>query len=150
MGGVVVSSDMYQAFMGGPATAIEFAHGYTYSAHALACAAGIATLQLYKDEDLFARAAKIAKVLDDGVHSLKGSPHVIDIRCHGLVAGVELATRGTTVGARGFDTFLRCYQKGILIRQTGDIMAIAPPLIIDEKQIAQIVDTLREVLRTID
>ena len=93
MGGVIASSDIYQAFMSGPPGAIELFHGYTYSAHPLACAAGIATLQLYKDEDLFARAARMAPVLEKALHSLKGTRHVIDIRNHGLVGAVELAPR---------------------------------------------------------
>jgi beta-alanine--pyruvate transaminase len=150
MGGVVVSSDVYQAFMSGPPGAIEFAHGYTYSAHALACAAGIASLQLYEDEGLFERGAKMAKVLEERLHSLKGAPHVIDIRNHGMAAAVELAPRGNAIGARGFDCYLRCYEKGVLIRQTGDILAIAPALIIEESQIDQIVETMRDVLRTLD
>src|SRR5258708_27308325 len=90
MGGVIVSSEIYQSFMSGPPNAIELFHGYTYSAHALACAAGVAALQLYKDEDLFARAAKIAPALDDALHRLKGTRHLIHVRHHGLVAAAEL------------------------------------------------------------
>ena len=150
MGGVIVSRDIYQAFMAGPPGSIELFHGYTYSAHPLACAAGVATLQLYRDEDLFARAARMAPVLENALHSLKGAPHVIDIRNHGLVGAVELAARPGAVGARGFDAYLRCYEKNVLVRQTGDILAIAPALIVEEAQIDEIVTTLREVLSRLD
>jgi beta-alanine--pyruvate transaminase len=149
MGGVIVSSDIFQAFMGGPA-GIELFHGYTYSAHPLACAAGIATLQLYKDEGLFERAARMAPVFEDALHSLKGTKHVIDIRNHGLVGAVELAPRAGAPGARAFEAFLKAYDKGVLVRQTGDIIAIAPALIVEESHIAQIVSTLREVLSALD
>jgi beta-alanine--pyruvate transaminase len=150
MGGVIVARDIYQAFMSGPPGAIELFHGYTYSAHPLACAAGVATLQLYRDEDLFARAARMAPVLEDALHSLKGTRHVIDIRNHGLVGAVELAGRPGAAGARGFEAYLRCYEKDVLVRQTGDIIAVAPALIVEEAQIARIVSTLREVLAGID
>jgi len=150
MGGVIVASDIYQAFMSGPAATIELFHGYTYSAHPLACAAGIATLQFYKDQKLFERAARMAKVLEDRLHSLKGARHVIDVRNHGLVGAVELASRPGAIGARTFEAYLRCYEKGVLIRQTGDILAIAPALIIEESQIDQIVETLRSVLQGLD
>ena len=150
MGGVVVSSDIYQAFMVGPPAAIELFHGYTYSAHPLACAAGIAALQLYEDEDLFARAARMAPKLEEALHSLKGAKHVIDVRNMGLVGGVELEARPGMPGARGFETYLRCYEKGVLIRSTGDIMAIAPALIVEDAHIDRIVSTLREVLGGIE
>ena len=146
MGGVIVSRDIYQAFMSGPPGAIELFHGYTYSAHPLACAAGVATLKLYQDEDLFARAARMAPVLEDALHGLKGARHVIDIRNHGLVGAVEVAPRAGAPGARGFELFLRCFEKGVLVRQTGDIIAIAPALIVEEGEIARIVSTMREVL----
>jgi beta-alanine--pyruvate transaminase len=149
MGGVLVSSDIYQAFMGGPA-GIELFHGYTYSAHPLACAAGIATLDLYEAEGLFERAAKMAPKLENALHSLKGTKHVIDIRNDGLVGAVELAPREKAVGARGFEAFLRCYEKGVLVRQTGDTIAIAPALIVEESQIDQIVSTLRGVLDSLE
>ncbi|HLX23583.1 MAG TPA: aspartate aminotransferase family protein [Usitatibacter sp.] len=150
MGGVIVSKEIYQTYMTGPPSAIEIFHGYTYSAHPLACAAGVATLQLYKDEDLFARAAKMAPKFEAALHSLKGAKHVIDIRNQGLVGGVELAARAGAPGARGFETYLKCYEKNVLIRSTGDVMAIAPALIIEEKQIDEIVQTLRDVLNTVD
>jgi len=150
MGGVIVSKDIYQAYMTGPPSAIEIFHGYTYSAHPLACAAGVATLQLYRDEDLFARAAKMAPKFEAALHSLKGARHVIDIRNQGLVGGVELSPRAGAPGARGFEAYLKCYEKNVLIRSTGDIMALAPALIVEEGQIDQIVQTLRDVLNTVD
>ncbi|HEY2629666.1 MAG TPA: aspartate aminotransferase family protein, partial [Usitatibacter sp.] len=146
MGGVIVSKDIFQTYMTGPPAAIEIFHGYTYSAHPLACAAGVATLQLYKDEDLFARAAKMATKFESALHSLKGARHVIDVRNQGLVGGVELAARPGAPGARGFEAYLKCYEKNVLIRSTGDVMAIEPALIIEESQIDQIVQTLRDVL----
>jgi beta-alanine--pyruvate transaminase len=150
MGGVIVSKDIFQAYMTGPPSAIEIFHGYTYSAHPLACAAGVATLQLYKDEDLFARAAKMAPKFEAALHSLKGTRHVIDVRNQGLVGGVELAARPGAPGARGFETYLKCYEKNILIRSTGDVMAMAPALIVEESQIDQIVQTLKDVLNTVE
>ena len=150
MGGVLVSNPIHDAFMVGPPGAIELFHGYTYSAHPLACAAGIATLQLYKDEDLFARAAKMAPVFENALHSLKGTRHVIDIRNFGLVGAVELEPRAGAPGARAFQAFLDAYEKGVVLRTTGDVIAVAPALIVEEKHIATIVDTLRDVLNALD
>jgi beta-alanine--pyruvate transaminase len=149
MGGVLVSAPIYQSFMSGPA-GIELFHGYTYSAHPLACAAGIATLDLYEEEGLFARAAKMAVKLEAALHALKGTRNVIDIRNDGLVGAVELAPRAGAAGARGFDAYLRCFEKGVLVRQTGDIIAIAPALIIEDAQVDQIMQTLRDVLNSLD
>ncbi len=146
MGGVLVSSDIHQAFMSGPPGAIELFHGYTYSAHPLACAAGLATLQVYQDEDLFARAAGLAPAFEQSIHSLKGAPHVVDIRNIGLVGGIELAPRAGAPGARGFETYLKCFEKGVLVRNTGDIVALAPALIVEPAQIDKIVATVRESL----
>ncbi len=146
MGGVIVSSEIHKTFMTGAPGAIELFHGYTYSAHPLACAAGIATLQLYKDEGLFARAAAMAPILESALHSLKGARHVIDIRNIGLVGGVELASREGAVGARGFETFLKCFERGVLVRSTGDTIALAPALIVEEEQIEMMVSTIRDVL----
>ncbi len=150
MGGVIVSSDIYRSFMAGPPGAIELFHGYTYSAHPLACAAGIAALQLYRDEDLFARAARMAVKLEAALHGLKGTRHVIDIRNHGLVGAVELAPRPGAPGTRGFDTYLRCFERGVLVRQTADIIALAPAFIVEDAQIDRMAATLREVLGTVD
>src|SRR5689334_16379249 len=131
MGGVLVSSDIYKAFMNGPA-GIELFHGYTYSAHPLACAAGIASLDLYEAEGLFARAAKMAPKLENALHSLKGTKHVIDIRNDGLVGAVELAPRAGAPGVRTYEAFVKCFEKGVLVRQTADIIAIAPALVVEE------------------
>ena len=149
MGGVVVSAEIYQAFMSGPPGAIELFHGYTYSAHPLACAAGVATLQLYKDEDLFARAARMAPRFESALHSLKDAKHVADIRNIGLVGGIELRSREGAAGARGFETYLKCFERGVLVRNTGDIIALAPALIVEEAQLDQMISTLREVLGSV-
>ncbi len=150
MGGVLATSAIHDAFMVGPPGAIELFHGYTYSAHVLACAAGVATLQLYKDEDLFARAAKMAPVFGEALHSLKGTRHVIDIRNGGLAGAVELEPRAGAPGARTFEAYLGCWEKGLLVRQAGEIVCLAPALIVEEAHIAEMVDTLRQVLQSID
>jgi beta-alanine--pyruvate transaminase len=149
MGGVLATSAVHDAFMVGPPGAIELFHGYTYSAHVLACAAGVATLQLYKDEDLFARAKRMAPVLEDALHSLKGARHVIDIRNCGLVGAVELESRTGAPGARTFDAYLGCWEKGVLVRQAGEIICFAPALVVDESHIAEMVGTLRAVLESV-
>ena len=147
MGGVLVSNEIYRAFMSGPPGAIELFHGYTYSAHPLACAAGLATLQLYDDEKLFERGKRMAKVFEEKLHTLKGEPHVIDIRNMGLAGAVELAPRPDAPNARTFDVFLGCYNDGVLVRQAGEIIELAPALVIDEAQVDEIVETMRSVLR---
>ena len=149
MGAVVVKKELYETFMTGPDAAIEFYHGYTYSGHPLAAAAAVATLDLFKEEGLFERAAQLAPYLEDAVHSLRGMPHVIDIRNIGLVAGIELEPLPGKPTARAFEAFLRAYQKGVLIRTTGDTIALSPSLIIEKSQIDQLVDTVREVLQTL-
>jgi beta-alanine--pyruvate transaminase len=148
MGAVIVKKEIYEAFMGGP-EGIEFYHGYTYSGHPLAAAAAIATLDLFKAEGLFQRAAELAPYWEQGVHALRGLPHVIDIRNIGLVAGIELEPIAGKPTARAFEAFARAYQKGVLIRTTGDTIALSPPLIIEKGQIDQILDTVREVLTTL-
>ena len=147
MGAVIAGSHVYDAFMNGPESTIEFFHGYTYSAHPLACAAGIATLDTYADDGLLTRAARLEKTFADAVHSLAGEPNVIDVRNIGLVAGIELAPLPGEPTKRAFNVFLDCWQQGLLIRTTGDTVALSPPLIIEEAQIAQIVDTVRAALR---
>lgn len=150
MGGVLCSAEVHDAFMTGPAGAVELFHGYTYSAHPLACAAGIATLQLYKDEGLFERAAAMAPVLSNAVHSLRGTKHVIDIRSYGLVAAIELETRAGAPGARAFEAFLKAYEKGVLTRVAGDNVVLSPALIVEENHIDQYVSVLRDVIATIE
>jgi beta-alanine--pyruvate transaminase len=130
-------------------SAIEFFHGYTYSGHPLAAAAACATLDLYKKENLFARAKEIAPYFEQAMHSLKGAPHVIDVRNMGLVAGVELEPYAGKPSAKAYEVFTRCYQKGILVRYTGDILAFSPPLIIEKKEIDQLVNVLADVLKSV-
>ncbi|MCW8835541.1 MAG: aminotransferase class III-fold pyridoxal phosphate-dependent enzyme, partial [Rhodospirillales bacterium] len=150
MGAVAVRQGIYDTFMDKSETPIELFHGYTYSAHPLACAAGMATLELYEREGLFARAAELSPAWEAMVHGLKGLPHVIDIRNLGLVAGIELEPRSGTPGARAFEAFTKAYEAGLLIRVTGDIIALSPPLIIETAQMDEIAETLTSVLRSID
>ena len=149
MGAVVVRSGIYQSVVDATESGIEFFHGYTYSGHPLACAAGLATLELYQREGLFQRAAELAPFWETAVHSLKGLPHVIDVRNLGLVAGIELEPRAGNVGARGYDALVEAFRAGLLIRVTGDIIALSPPLIIERAEIEQVVDLLGNVLRRI-
>ncbi len=147
MGGVIVRQQIHDAFMNGPEHLIEFFHGYTYSAHPLACAAGLATLDTYAEEGLLTRAAELEDEFADAVHSLAGEPHVIDVRNIGLVGGIELAPLAGQPTRRAFDIFLDCWQQGVLIRTTGDIVALSPPLIVERAQIDRIVQTLRAAIR---
>ena len=148
MGAVFVRKQIYDAFMQGP-DGIEFFHGYTYSAHPAACAAGLATQKIYEREGLLTRGAELAKAFEDAVHSLRSAPNVIDIRNLGLVAGIELQSRAGAVGARGYEALVKCFEKGILIRTTGDTIALSPPLIISPAQIDELVTRLGEVLKTV-
>jgi beta-alanine--pyruvate transaminase len=150
MGAVFVRKGIYDAFMSGPEEAIELFHGYTYSAHPLACAAGVASLDIYKEEGLFERAHELSGYWADAVHSLKGTKNVIDLRNLGLIAGIELEPLPGKPTKRAFDAFLRCYEKGLLIRTTGDIIALSPPLIVEKGHIDQMFGTLGEVLKSLD
>jgi beta-alanine--pyruvate transaminase len=150
MGAVFVRKHIYDAFMKGPEGAIELFHGYTYSAHPVACAAGLATQNIYESEGLLTRAASLSKTWENAVHSLREAPNVIDVRNLGLVAGIELAPRAGSPGARAYDVFLKCFEKGVLVRFTGDTVALSPPLIVEPVHIDQIVTTLAEVLRSTD
>lgn len=147
MGAVLVRREIYEAFMHGPENSIELFHGYTYSGHPVACAAALATLDIYEEEGLFQRAHDLAGYWQEAIHSLRGLPHIIDLRNIGLVAGIELESIPGKPGARAFDVFLRAFQKGLLIRTTGDIIALSPPLIIEKHHIDQIVSMLSDVLR---
>jgi beta-alanine--pyruvate transaminase len=133
--------------MQGPENAIELFHGYTYSAHPVACAAALATLDIYAKEGLLTRAATLSPQWEDAVHSLRGVPHVIDVRNYGLIGAVELEPRAGKPGARAFDVFVKCFERGVMVRQTGDVIAMSPPLIIEPKQISRIVETLADVIR---
>jgi len=150
MGAVFVRHGIYDTVVNQAPTGIELFHGYTYSGHPLAAAAGLATLDLYRTEGLFERAAAIAPYWEDALHSLRGVPHVIDIRNLGLVGGIELESRAGAPGARGFDVFVECFNRGALIRVTGDIIALSPPLIIEKKEIDQLFGILSGVLKTAD
>ncbi|MFN7696247.1 MAG: aspartate aminotransferase family protein [Burkholderiales bacterium] len=146
MGAVLVQRSLYEAFMQGPPEAIELFHGYTYSGHPLACAAALATLQVYADEGLLTRAAQLEGVFAEALSELRGAPHVIDIRTLGLVAGIELQARTDAPGARAFAVFKDCWEQGVLIRTTGDTIALSPPLIVSEAQIGQIVKAIKTAL----
>ena len=147
MGAVAASDQIYDAFMQGPEGAIELFHGYTYSAHPVACAAGIATQEIYRKEGLLTRANDMAAYWADGVHSLRGLPHVIDLRNLGLIGAVELDPIPGKPGLRGYNTFVRAFEQGLLIRVTGDIVAMSPPLIIEKQHIDQVFGILGGVLK---
>jgi beta-alanine--pyruvate transaminase len=147
MGAVVASQAVHDTFMTGPANAIELFHGYTYSAHPLACAAGLGTLATYAEEGLLTRASEMQGYFAECLHTFRGLPNVIDVRNIGLVGGIELAARPGAVGQRAFDAFLQCFERGVLIRTTGDTIALSPPLIIERGQIDQLVGTVADVLR---
>jgi len=149
MGGVFCRPGIYEAFMDAPDNSIELFHGYTYSGHPLACAAGLATIDLYREEGLFERAAELAPYWQDALHSLKGANHVIDIRNLGMVGAIELEGIPGKPTARAFDAFLKSYEEGVFIRTTGDIIALSPPLIVEKPQIDQIVDTIGNVLKAV-
>jgi beta-alanine--pyruvate transaminase len=147
MGAVIARQAIHDVFMTGPEHLIEFFHGYTYSAHPLACAAGLATLETYAEEGLLTRAGEMAGYFADGLHSLRGLPNVIDVRNIGLVGGVELSPIAGVPTKRAFDIFLDCYERGALVRTTGDIIAMSPPLIIERGQIDQLIDILRGAIQ---
>ena len=147
MGGMIVSDAIHDAFMQGPAHVIELFHGHTYSGHPLACAAGIASLDLYRDEDLFARARKLEIVFEEVVHSLKGAPRVVDIRNCGLAAGIDIEPDANAPGLRGYDAMRRAYfDENMVIRVSGDTIALAPALIATESDISRMVEGVRAVL----
>ncbi|MGO9831201.1 MAG: aspartate aminotransferase family protein [Myxococcaceae bacterium] len=151
MGAVVVRRSIYDSVVNGAAeSGIEFFHGYTYSGHPLASAAGLATLELYRSEGLFERAAALAPFWEQAVHSLKDVSKVIDVRNLGLVAGIELEPRPGKPGARGMETLANCFQRGLLVRVTGDIIALSPSLIIEKAQVEEVVELLRSVLQRLD
>jgi beta-alanine--pyruvate transaminase len=149
MGAVVVKQEIHDTFMRtAPENAIEFFHGYTYTAHPLACAALIATLEVYKSEQLFERAASMSSYFEDAAHSLKGLPWVKDVRNLGLVCGIELEGVPGKPTARAYDVFNKCFwDKGVLIRTTGDIIALSPPLVVSKSEIDQIFGAIADVLK---
>jgi beta-alanine--pyruvate transaminase len=149
MGAVFVSNAIYDEFMSTPGSAIELFHGYTYSAHPLAVAAGLATQRVYAEDGLFERCRQMAPVFEDALHSLRGEPHVIDIRNYGLMGAVELQPLDGQPGARGMQVLQATFDANLMIRITGDTIAFSPPLIIEQQHISQCVDILRQVLRAL-
>jgi len=149
VGAVAVRRTVHDAIVNSVQGGIEFFHGYTYSAHPLATAAILATLNLYRRDDLFARAARLESAFEAAAHTLKDAPHVIDVRNLGLVAGIELRAREGEPGARAAQAFQACFDNGLMVRYTGDTLAVSPPLIITEEQIGQIFSTIAQVLKTV-
>lgn len=149
LGGTIVDQSIYDGLMRGPEQAIEFLHGYTYSGHPIACAAGLATLDAMTSDNLVGRAAQLAQILEDAVHSLREEPHVSDIRNFGLAAAVELRAREGKPGARGREAFERGVEAGLLLRFTADTIAVAPPFISSEQEIVDMIESVRGVLRRI-
>ena len=149
MGAVAASRLVHDTIVDGAADGIELFHGYTYSGHPLASAAGIATLDLYRDEDLFGRAQSLEAKWEEAVHSLRGARNVIDLRNFGLVAGIELAPRSAAPGQRGAELFHACFDNGLLVRATGDTIALSPPLIVDEAQIDSMFRMIAEQIERI-
>jgi beta-alanine--pyruvate transaminase len=149
MGGVFVRDDIYEAFMKGP-DGIELFHGYTYSGHPLASAAGIATLEVYEEEGLLERAASLEQYWEDALHSMKGTPRVVDVRNFGLMGAIELEPRPGAPGGRGYAALVKCFEAGLLIRYTADTLAFSPPLIVEKAHIDRILETVRRVVATLD
>jgi len=150
LGGVLATADIYDAFMQGPEYMVEFFHGYTYSGHPLAAAAGLAAIEVYESEGLFERARQLEPVLEEAVHSLRGEVNVVDIRNCGLAAAIELVPREGAPSTRAMDVFHWCYDNGVMVRYGGDVIAIGPPLTITGSQIEVIVDTIRQAIRAAD
>jgi beta-alanine--pyruvate transaminase len=150
MGGVIARKGIYDTFMKGPEHVIELFHGYTYSGHPLAAAAGIATLDVYREEKLFEHAAALEETWYDAAMSLKGLPNVLDIRTMGLVAGIDLASRPDAFGQRAFEAMDRGFRElDVMVRITGDTIALSPPLMITKDQIGELVDKVGKVIRMV-
>lgn len=150
MGAVFVRDTIYDAFMQGPGDRIEFFHGYTYSGHPVACAAGLATLDTYQEEDLFSRGAALAPYWAEALHDgLRDCPRVIDIRNLGLMGAIELEPLADQPGTRAFTAIREAFDAGILIRTTGDVIALSPPLIISRPQVDELIGKLRGVLKNL-
>ena len=149
MGAVFVQKKIHDAFMQGPPNAIEFFHGYTYSANPMACAAALGTLDTYEEEGLLTRGAALAGYWADAAHGLRDNAIVADIRTQGQISGIELKSLDGKVGARAFDAYLKCFAAGLLVRTTGDVIALSPPLIIEKAEIDKLFSILRDVLRQV-
>ena len=150
MGAVAADNNIYDTFMSESPAGIELFHGYTYSAHPLACAAAAATLEVYQEEGLFQRAADMSPYLEEAVHSLKDLPNVIDIRNIGLVGAVELAPRKGAPGARGMEVCIKAYEAGLMVRVSGDVIAMSPPLILEKAHVDEMIEILRNVIKAIE
>jgi beta-alanine--pyruvate transaminase len=148
-GAVFASRKVHDGLMTGPQSQIELFHGYTYSAHPVACAAGLATLDIYKDEGLLTRAAKFTEYWRDALHALKGLPNVIDIRNVGLMGAVELAPRKDAVGARGYEVMVDCFNRGLYFRTSGDTIAMSPPLIVERSHIDEMMSILSDSIKRV-
>ena len=149
LGGVIVKDSIYDVFTAGKTPGIEFFHGYTYSGHPLACAAGIAALDVYDEEELFDKPNALGAEFADGIHSLKGLPHVVDCRNLGWIGAIELAPKpGANPGARAYEVFDKCWDKGVFVRPVGDALAFCPPLIAEKKHLDQMFGVVTEVLRS--
>ena len=147
MGAVAVQESIYDAIVNGAPAGIELFHGYTYSGHPLASAAAIAAIDIYRKDELPARAAAMAPYWEEAVHSLKGLPNVIDLRNLGLLAGIELQPRAGKPTERAVSVFHRCFDAGVLIRTTGDIIALSPPLIVEKHHVDRIFETISDAIR---
>ena len=150
MGAIVASTKVYDAVINNSKTPIEFFHGYTYSGHPIACAAGVATIKAYKEEKSFEKVAEISPYWEEALHSLNGTKHIIDIRNIGLVGAIQLEVSKDGVGAYGDKVFQECYKKGVLVRATADTIALSPAYIITKEEIQIIVSTLKEVIENLD
>jgi len=150
MGGVMAREGIFDTIADASTGGIEFFHGYTYSGHPLACAASLATLEVYRSEGLFQRVVDIAPYLENALHQLKGTRHVEDLRNIGLVGAIQLESRPNAPGARATEVFTKCFERGVLIRTTGDIIALSPPFIVERAQIDQMLETVRSVVESID
>ena len=150
MGAVVARPEIHDAIVQSSPPGIELFHGYTYSGHPLAAAAGLATLDIYEEEGLFERAKAMSGPFENAIHGLKGHRHVIDIRNLGMVAAVELEPRPGAPGARAGEVFHRCFDTGLMVRYTGDIIAMSPPLILDQGHIDELVQKLADAIAAVD
>ena len=150
MGAVAADNNIYDTFMSESPAGIELFHGYTYSAHPLACAAAIATLEVYQEEGLFQRAADMSPYLEAAVHSLRDLPNVIDIRNIGLVGAVELSPRKGAPGARGMEACIKAYEAGLMVRVSGDVIAMSPPLIVEKTHVDEMIGILGDVIKSLE
>ncbi|CAM5446778.1 Aspartate aminotransferase family protein OS=Stutzerimonas stutzeri OX=316 GN=CXK95_07200 PE=3 SV=1 [Stutzerimonas stutzeri] len=148
MGAVCVADHLFEAFMSGPESAIEFFHGYTYSGHPVACAAALATLEIYRNEQLFEKAIALEDYWQDALFSLRSLPNVIDIRTVGLVGGLQFAPHADGVGKRAYEVFRQSFENGLLVRASGDTIALSPALIVDKPQIDAMISRFADAIRT--